>query len=89
MICAREWLTGNCYQHGDGSEGSCEALAAHEDGAVLLRQQTHQTKQTALQHRAERCGERRVLSFNTDTVLPSATTHTRLTVDEPDRSHGN
>lgn len=49
--------TAYCQQHGDGSEGPGEALAAHEDGAVLLGQQAHQAEQTPLQHSAERWRE--------------------------------
>lgn len=56
-VCVGGWLTGYGEQHGDGSEGPGEALAAHEDGAVLLRQLTHQAEQTALQHGTKRCGQ--------------------------------
>lgn len=55
VICACVWLTADGDEHGNGSEGPGKALPAHEDGAVLLRQQTHQAEQTALQHRSKRC----------------------------------
>lgn len=52
MICGR--LTAYRQQHGDGGEGPGEALAAHEDGAVLLGQQAHQAEQAPLQNSAKR-----------------------------------
>ena len=57
LVWRCRYLTAYGQQHGDGSERPGDALAAHEHGAVLLRQQTHQAKQTALQHGAERWGE--------------------------------
>lgn len=57
MICGR--LTAYCQQHGDGGEGPGEALAAHEDGAVLLGQQAHQAEQAPLQNSAERWRDQR------------------------------
>jgi len=61
------WLTGDGEQHGDGGEGPGEALAAHEDGAELLREETHQAEQASLQHGTERWaagGGRGGASFN-------------------------
>lgn len=61
-FACRLWLTAYGYQHGDGGEGPGQALAAHEDAAVPLRQEPHQAKQTALQHSPECWGEEDMLS---------------------------
>lgn len=100
MICGR--LTAYCQQHGDGSEGPGETLAAHEDGAVLLGQQAHQAEQAPLQNSAERWRDQRNRLTRYDgfenrvrgsarpgPALPGSAQLGPLTVDEPNGRHGD
>lgn len=99
QLCSGRRLTADCQQHGDGSEGPGEALAAHEDGAVLLWQQAHQAKQAPLQNSAKRWrGEREGLTPSDSRPLENSCLSLAwfgpaqsgpLTVDEPDGRHGD
>lgn len=58
--------TGQSADHGEGGEGSGQALAAHDGGGVGGREDPRQPKQTPLENRPERCRDKVIVNESED-----------------------